>query len=66
MVIQATLTTGLAQNRFFDDAAFVKYLAYLQYWKRPEYARFIMWVLRPDEPVNFIFTHILRLLSLTH
>ena len=40
-----TATAGLAQNRYFDDAAFVSYLQYLQYWKRPEYARFIMCVL---------------------
>ncbi len=32
----------LAQNRYFDDPAFCNYLAYLQYWRRPEYAKFIM------------------------
>ena len=36
---------GLAQNRYFDDPAFVKYLDYLQYWRRPEYSKLIQWVL---------------------
>lgn len=31
----------LAQNKYFTDPAFVKYLAYLQYWRRPEYSRLI-------------------------
>ncbi|KAL9678442.1 hypothetical protein QQ045_016286 [Rhodiola kirilowii] len=26
----------LAQNRFFEDEAFIGYLKYLQYWHRPE------------------------------
>eukprot|EP00252_Welwitschia_mirabilis_P020126 TRINITY_DN4861_c0_g1_i1.p1 TRINITY_DN4861_c0_g1~~TRINITY_DN4861_c0_g1_i1.p1 ORF type:complete len:189 (+),score=36.05 TRINITY_DN4861_c0_g1_i1:197-763(+) len=33
----------LAQNRYFDDEAFIGYLKYLQYWKRPEYIKFIMY-----------------------
>ncbi|KAJ7529204.1 hypothetical protein O6H91_15G037600 [Diphasiastrum complanatum] len=33
----------LAQNRYFDDEAFVGYLKYLQYWHRPEYAKFIVY-----------------------
>eukprot|EP01018_Ginkgo_biloba_P012832 Gb_00272 [translate_table: standard] len=33
----------LAQNRFFDDEAFVGYLKYLLYWQRPEYIKFIMY-----------------------
>ncbi|KAL0048919.1 hypothetical protein WJX82_002333 [Trebouxia sp. C0006] len=33
----------LSQNRFFDDASFINYLAYLKYWKQPEYARFIIY-----------------------
>lgn len=32
----------LAQNRYFDDEAFIGYLKYLQYWQRPEYIKFIM------------------------
>lgn len=39
---QLSSHTGLSQNRFFEDSAFVQYLAYLQYWKQPEYARFVM------------------------
>uniref|UniRef100_A0A7R9VA92 Mediator of RNA polymerase II transcription subunit 31 n=1 Tax=Chlamydomonas euryale TaxID=1486919 RepID=A0A7R9VA92_9CHLO len=31
----------LAQNRYFDDPAFVKYLDYLQYWRQAEYAHLI-------------------------
>ncbi|KAK2662383.1 hypothetical protein Ddye_000957 [Dipteronia dyeriana] len=33
----------LAQNRYFEDEAFIGYLKYLQYWKRPEYVKFIMY-----------------------
>lgn len=32
--------TDLAQRRYFDDPAFVNYLTYLQYWRRPEYAKY--------------------------
>lgn len=32
----------LAQNRYFEDEAFIEYLKYLQYWQRPEYIKFIM------------------------
>ena len=28
----------LGRARYFDDPQFMKYLAYLQYWHRPEYA----------------------------
>ena len=35
------LSTVLAQNRYFDDPAFLRYLRYLQYWRRPEYACFL-------------------------
>lgn len=34
---------GLGQNKYFEDESFVKFLAYLQYWKRPEYAKFIVY-----------------------
>jgi len=27
----------LAANKFFEDEAFMRFLRYLQYWKRPEY-----------------------------
>ena len=33
---------GLAQNRYFEDGAFLEYLKYLQYWQQPQYARFVM------------------------
>lgn len=32
----------LAQNRYFEDEAFIGYLKYLQYWQGPEYIKFIM------------------------
>lgn len=31
----------LAQRGFFKDKSFCNYLSYLQYWSRPEYAKFI-------------------------
>ncbi|KAJ1462626.1 SOH1-domain-containing protein [Pelagophyceae sp. CCMP2097] len=31
----------LAQNDLLEDRAFLDYLDYLRYWKRPEYSRFI-------------------------
>nr|KAJ3422604.1 hypothetical protein HK105_007336 [Polyrhizophydium stewartii] len=33
----------LAQQRFFEDQAFINYLGYLMYWKRPEYAKYIQY-----------------------
>lgn len=33
---------GLAQNRYFEDLAFLNYLKYLQYWRQPAYAKFLM------------------------
>ncbi|KAK3184520.1 hypothetical protein Dsin_031806 [Dipteronia sinensis] len=33
----------LAQYRYFEDEAFIGYLKYLQYWKRLEYVKFIMY-----------------------
>ena len=32
----------LAQNRYFEDEAFIGYLKYLQYWQQPEYIKYIM------------------------
>lgn len=32
----------LAQHSYLQNPAFINYLAYLQYWKRPEYAKFIL------------------------
>jgi hypothetical protein len=34
---------GLAQSRVLADPAFAAYLRYLLYWRRPEYARFIVY-----------------------
>jgi mediator of RNA polymerase II transcription subunit 31 len=31
----------LAQRRYFHEKEFVNYLQYLQYWKTPEYSKFI-------------------------
>jgi hypothetical protein len=36
-------SADLAQGQYFDEPAFVNYLAYLLYWKRPEYAHFIVY-----------------------
>jgi mediator of RNA polymerase II transcription subunit 31 len=35
------LDAGLAQNKYLDDDAFVAYLSYLQYWKHPNYAKYV-------------------------
>ncbi|EFN52724.1 hypothetical protein CHLNCDRAFT_138261 [Chlorella variabilis] len=32
----------LAQNRYFEDEAFLRYLQYLQYWQLPQYAKFVV------------------------
>ena len=34
--------TGLAQHQYFKDQAFINYLAYLQYWQRPEYSQLLV------------------------
>ena len=34
---------ALAQQLYFEDEAFIEYLKYLQYWKSPEYAKFIVY-----------------------
>lgn len=34
----------LAQTRLLEDPAFVNYLKYLEYWRQPQYAKFIMYV----------------------
>ena len=31
----------LAQNRYFDDPAFMNYLTHLKYWQKPEYTRLL-------------------------
>eukprot|EP00457_Paulinella_chromatophora_P010931 gb/GEZN01011050.1/.p1 GENE.gb/GEZN01011050.1/~~gb/GEZN01011050.1/.p1 ORF type:complete len:157 (+),score=28.06 gb/GEZN01011050.1/:217-687(+) len=32
---------ALAQQKHFDDPAFINYLHYLQYWKKPPYLKYI-------------------------
>ena len=34
----------LAQSRYLDDASFIGYLKYLQYWHEPQYAKYVMCV----------------------
>jgi hypothetical protein len=52
--LQIHNVTDLAQNRYFDDEAFVGYLKYLLYWKQPEYAKFIVY------PHAFFFLDLLQ------
>ncbi|KAL5274589.1 MED31 family protein [Megaselia abdita] len=33
----------LAQRGFFKDTSFINYIKYLQYWKEPEYVKFLMY-----------------------
>jgi mediator of RNA polymerase II transcription subunit 31 len=33
--------TGLAQNKYLEDKAFLNYLKYLEYWRQPQYATYI-------------------------
>ncbi|KAJ3412586.1 hypothetical protein HDV05_000566 [Chytridiales sp. JEL 0842] len=33
----------LAQQRYFEDPAFINYLKYLQYWREPQYSQFIVY-----------------------
>ncbi|KAI9178239.1 hypothetical protein LWI28_024236 [Acer negundo] len=40
--LKQSLPLDLAQNHYFEDEAFIGYLKYLQYWKRPEYVKFII------------------------
>jgi mediator of RNA polymerase II transcription subunit 31 len=32
----------LAQGRYFEDEAFMKYLSYLRYWNQPEFKRLLI------------------------
>ncbi|CAI5525206.1 unnamed protein product, partial [Closterium sp. Naga37s-1] len=36
-------TADLAQNKHFEDPAFVNYIHYLQYWRNPPYSTFIVY-----------------------
>ncbi|KAK9451662.1 SOH1-domain-containing protein [Limtongia smithiae] len=33
----------LAQNNYFDDEQFIAYLEYLEYWRRPEYIKYLIY-----------------------
>lgn len=33
----------LAQNKYLQDPSFIAYLNYLQYWKKPEYAKYVLY-----------------------
>lgn len=35
----------LATDGYFKDEAFLNYLAYLEYWREPDYVRFIVCVM---------------------
>ena len=37
----AALPAGLAQNKYLEDKAFLNYLKYLEYWRQPQYAKYI-------------------------
>ena len=32
----------MAQNRYLDDPCLLAYLRYLQYWKQPAYAKYLV------------------------
>lgn len=32
----------LALNKYFDDPAFMRFLEYLQYWKEPQYSKYLL------------------------
>ena len=36
--------SDLAQRGYFKDSTFINYLKYLNYWKEPQYARFLKYV----------------------
>ena len=38
----ASIDAGLAQNKYFDKPAFMKYLKYLQYFREPKYSQYIV------------------------
>jgi len=44
----------LAQQGYFKDKAFLNYLEYLNYWKKPEYAKYL------DYPQSLAMLDILR------
>jgi SOH1 len=50
--VASRFSTVLAQNEYLEDPAFLRYLTYMLYWTRPEYAKFV------------VFPHALYLLQL--
>ena len=40
--LNRTFQTDLSVLGYFDDPDFIQYLDYLQYWRSPEYSKFIM------------------------
>nr|CCA21070.1 mediator of RNA polymerase II transcription subunit 31 putative [Albugo laibachii Nc14] len=36
-------SVDLATNRYFENPAFMNYIKYLEYWKKPEYAQYIVY-----------------------
>jgi len=44
----------LAQRGFFKDSAFINYLKYLEYWKEPEYSKFLKY------PMSLYFLDLLQ------
>ncbi|KAI5672584.1 hypothetical protein M9H77_12948 [Catharanthus roseus] len=45
----------LAQNRYFEDEAFIGYLKYLQYCQQLEYTKFIIWRNSENTPLLLLF-----------
>lgn len=41
--------SGLAQNRYFDDPSFISYIKYLEYWRQPQYAKYLRWDMEQRE-----------------
>lgn len=42
-------SADLVQARYMDDQAFIGYLRYLLYWHQPQYAKYIMYAIRPAD-----------------
>ncbi|KAH7537740.1 hypothetical protein FEM48_Zijuj03G0125100 [Ziziphus jujuba var. spinosa] len=45
----------LAQNRYFEDEAFIGYLKYLQYWQRPDFHSFVLFA---DPRISIFYNNI--------
>lgn len=41
LILSLNLQIDLAQNGHLKNKAFINYLNYLQYWKKPEYAKYL-------------------------